>query len=450
MTSSTDSLREFLTKKLATERPTMEANEGLYLATLPLAFIDPDTLKALGNRVKALPINLARVAVDEVALRCQVTGFRSSPGDVVDDDLLKLWGNLRLPESAQLAQLDALVLGRAYFLAWVGATGETTITAESPLQFTVTRDPVTREIVGALKRYRDAEGFTRSMVITATEIAEYASRSAVSHDVPFTSPLNFTGEDMLWTSTIPNPLGRVPVVALVNRPRLTAPDGESELSDLEAPVRAISKLCSDLMVSSEYAAIPRRWITVSAAMNATQAGEVQDSLSATAASPAGSRFMVIGGSSEQAHVGTFEVAQLENFRTGIELLVDAVAAIASLPTYFVRGGMANPTSADAIRSSEFRLTMKSRQRHSWWGPAYADLMRLAVTLRDGIEDARLGQLETLWRDPAPSTTAQTADAVSKTFGAGIIDQRAALTEMGISPLEIERIMSTTSKGIEVA
>ncbi|MDP1879088.1 MAG: phage portal protein [Actinomycetota bacterium] len=441
-----DSLRDYLVKKLDGERATMTEMEGLYLGTSPLAFIDPATLRALDNRVKPLPINLCRLAVDVLAQRCQVAGFRSSPGDVVDNMLVALWKSLGLPASSALAQLDALVYGRSYFLAWAGSRGEPIVTAESPLQFTVTRDPITREVVGALKRWRDPDGYTRSMVITADTVTEYASRHAAPTDEFMRAALPLAGEDNVLAGQEPNALGRVPVVALVNRPRLAAPDGESDLSDLSAPVKAISKLASDLMVSSEYASIPRRWMTVSASMSPEQAQEAQEALARSAASPNASRFTVVGGSgNEQARVGTFDTAELSNFRAAIELLVDQVAALASLPPYYVRGGTANPQSADAIRSSEARLTAKARQRAAWWGPAYADLMRLAVTIRDGYEDPRLTDLETLWVDPEPATDAQTADAVSKTYGANIIDRRTALTELGLSPLEIERNLSTPTE-----
>lgn len=440
---TTNALREFLTKKLAVDRPTMLNNEAVYLGTSPLAFLDPATLKALNNRVKVLPINLARTAVDEVALRCRVSGFRSSPGDVVDDALLDLWRSLRLAESSELAQVDALTFGRSYFLVWADAAGNPTVTAESPLQFAVHRDPVTRQIVGALKRYRDDEGFTRSLVLTAESIDEYVTRDANAPDPAYTQEPTIMGEDMVLASTQPNLLGRVPVVGLINRPRLTAPEGESELSDLEAPVRAISKLATDMMVSSEYAAVPRRYITTDLTVTSDQAEEVSKAAHAGLAKPAASHMSVYGGG---AKVGQFDTAELAGFKVGIELLVDQVACMSSLPSYFVRGGMANPTSADAIRADWARLTAKARQRHSWWGPSYADLMRLVALIRDGQEDPRLDRLETLWVDPEPSTVAQTADAVTKTYAAGIVDQRAALVELGESPLEIERIMSATPNG----
>jgi hypothetical protein len=42
-----------------------------------------------------------------------VTGFRSSPGEVVDRELTGLWQRNAMDEQSQLAQVDALVHGRS-------------------------------------------------------------------------------------------------------------------------------------------------------------------------------------------------------------------------------------------------------------------------------------------------------------------------------------------------
>ena len=104
----------------------------------------------------------------------------------------------------------------------------------------------------------------------------------------------------------------------------------------------------------------------------------------------------------------------------------------------------NPTSADAIRAGSSRLTDKVKQRQRWFSGPYEDLMRLAVLVTDGVADPRLDDLQTLWVDPTPATIAQTADAVSKTYAAGIIDRRSALTSLGYSALEIDRILADTT------
>jgi len=131
----------------------------------------------------------------------------------------------------------------------------------------------------------------------------------------------------------------------------------------------------------------------------------------------------------------------------IEMLMSQAATVASLPQHFINANAANPTSADAIRASESRISTKVRQRQSWWSGSYEDLMRLARLIETGVDDPNLDDLETLWANPEPSTIAQTADAQSKLVGSGITDRRAALEALGLTPLEIDRIL--TSPRVEV-
>jgi hypothetical protein len=54
-------------------------------------------------------------------------------------------------------------------------------------------------------------------------------------------------------------LGRLPMVPLVNRPRILRPDGVSEFHDVLPIADALNKIATDMMVSGEYHAMPRRW-----------------------------------------------------------------------------------------------------------------------------------------------------------------------------------------------
>lgn len=433
----TQALREYLTKKLATERSAVDRYNKLYDAATPLGYIDPEVRKMYGNRVTPVNINLARLAVDTVVQRLLVTGFRSGD-DVVDNGITELWRSLSMPTLSSLAHVEALVSGRAFLLVW-NVNGAPVITVESPTQMTVTRDPVTGVIIGALKRYRDSEGNTRSVVMTADTIDTYVSRESFAPDPTYTTTPSVMGEDMALASSEINPYGRVTVTCLPNRPRITTPDGTSDLCDLEDPLTAISKLASDMMTASEAAAIPRRYLTTPALINEEQAREVQRTMSGTLASPGGTRTAIVGGGAE---LHEFSTSDLQNFDTAIRLLVSQVAAIASLPPYYVSGETSSPTSADAVRASEGRITAKALERQRWWGPAYADAMRLAVLVRDGVEDPRLSTLATLWADPAPASVAQQADATTKLLAGAVIDRRAALESLGLDPLEVERILAT--------
>ena len=58
----------------------------------------------------------------------------------------------------------------------------------------------------------------------------------------------------------PNPLGDVPVVPLANKPGLLR-GGESDLKPAMPIQNAINKLCTDMLVASEYGAFRQRVLT---------------------------------------------------------------------------------------------------------------------------------------------------------------------------------------------
>jgi hypothetical protein len=427
-------MRERLQHRLMLQRPAMLTNEQFYTGTQPLTWLDPDVVRSFGGRLKPLNVNLARLAVDSVCQRLQVTGFRSSPGEVVDSELLDLWQQAGLDETSQLAQQDALIFGRSYLLAWADGSGRPLITAESPLQMVVERDPVTGTVVAAMKRWTDVDGYAHSLLLTADSVTEYASKTATTNDVLLqqVASVLYTSDDAVKVSEDPNPLGVVPVVPLVCRPRLGHLDGESDITDLQGLVSAVGKVGSDLMAAAEWSAAPRRWVTGLIPSDALghvtqdQAEEMQRKIRTAWEEARNSKF--VAATHEDTRFGTFEQAALTNYETAIRLLTGQIAALASLPTWYVDNAAVNPVSADALRTGEARLTAKTQQRQRWFSGPYEDLMRLAVLIRDGAADPRLDDLQTLWLDPEPATVAQTADAQAKLYGAKI-------------PLEVERILT---------
>jgi hypothetical protein len=265
----------------------------------------------------------------------------------------------------------------------------------------------------------------------------YVSAAAVGFQPAWGSTPTVLAEDMILESSEWSPLG-VPFVMLSNNPQVGELRGLSDLADIEPLLLALAKLGADMMLASEAAALPRRWLATPANVTEEQAKAVQEVLNRTLTRVGGTTTAVIGGGATLSEFGT---ASLENFDTAIRLLISQVAAIGSLPPYFVSGDVANPTSADAIRSSESRLTAKALERQRWFAPSWADVMRLVMLARDGVADPRLDTLIPIFMDPAPASVAQAADAAAKLVSAKIIDQRNALESLGLPPLEIERILA---------
>lgn len=443
--------RDALTAKQLNQRSNMVENERFYLGTQPLGFLDPEVERVTNGRVKPLNINFARLAIETLGQRIRVTGFRSSTGQIVDSQLLNLWQRNGMDEQSELAQRDCLIYGRAYFLVWADMNGAPVITAESPLQVNVARDPLTRRVIAGLKRWLDEDGYAHALLITEDTVTEWQSRTTSKYDIVAQAlMMSDTWEQQILSEQLTkvreesNPLGIVPIVPLVNRPRLGFLDGESELSDLRGPLQAIGKLSTDMLLASEYAASPRRWATglAPAGVSAEQMKVIEEHVRERWEKAHASKFLI--SSSPDARLGTFDTAELSNYRTAIELTIGEVASLSGLPAYYVNGNSLNPVSADSIRASESRLTERAKERQRWWSGPYEDLMRLATLVRDGQPDDTLADLETVWADTEPTSLSQIADAEAKLMAAGITDRRAALEALGYSPLDIERMLTTDS------
>jgi hypothetical protein len=443
-------IRQQLTRKLALQRVAANTAGSYYAGTQALQFLDPEIARMTAGRLKTLNVNFARLAIDSLESRIQVSAFATTPGGAADPELWKIWQASNMDEQSQLAHLDALIFGRAYFMAGANSDGSPRLSAESSLQCAVHRDPITREITAALKQWRDDDGFTHAYLMTPNEVSEYVSTSSLSLDPLFTGQPSNLGDAFTLVRTEPNPLGVVPFVALVNRPRLQTPDGESELTDIMPLIDGIAKLSTDLMVSAEYSASPRRYVTGIAPTDATQAqmDEVADQIKKRWERAHAAKFLIAPNA--DTRFGQFDTPSLSNYISSIEMLSSQIAAIASLPPQYLSLLNSAPTSADAIRASESRLTAKVKRRTQTWSGAYEELMRLAVLIRDGQTDPRLQDMETLWVSAETSTLAQTADAETKLYAAGVIDQRTALSALDYSPQEIDRIIDATQRNGAIA
>ena len=226
---------------------------------------------------------------------------------------------------------------------------------------------------------------------------------------------------------------------LVNRPRLLNPNGETELSDVIALTDAVSKVCTDMLATSEYAAAPRRCITGMDIHNQQQ-GAVAAALAKAHWTDAPASKLWIAGSPDTTF-GQLPEATLDGFVAAIDTLTQHASAISGLPpAYFgIHGSEVAP--ADAIRSSEATLVSKARRRQRSFGGSWKDVMRLAVLVRDGVQRPGMESLETIWRDPETRTVAQAADAAVKKLAVGVSREQ-VLEDLGYSPVQIERLTGT--------
>nr|WP_051877192.1 phage portal protein [Streptomyces natalensis] len=399
------------------ELPELKLMDAYYEGIQPLSYMAPEIQVELSDRMRQVVINWPQLVVDALDERLDIEGFRYAKSETTADDLWEIWQANNLDEGSQQAHVDALALRRSYAIVGANDADEEIpiVTAESALEAYAERDPRTRQEIAAIKRW-DEPAASGSMPVQNAMLYLPDSRH------------QFEKQKGAWVEVDRDEhgLGQLLVVTLANRPRLRHMDGTSELRAVIPLSDAACKIATDMMVSAEYHAMPRRWAT----------GMSRDDFADEMGQPLGAMSSLAGrlwvNEGDGVKFGQFPEAQLTNFHETINQLARLVAALTGLPPAFLGLATDQPPSADAIRASEARLVKRSERRQRAFGEAWERVMRLALLVRDGSLDPKARSLETAWRDAATPTYAQKADAVTKLHASGILPTEQAWEDLGYS------------------
>lgn len=429
-------------RRLDEAQPQFDTFDSYLAGQLPLKFVAPEIEQATKGRLKTLSINYARTVVAALEERLEVRGFRV--GETIEPSLWDIWQRNSMDEQSANAHQDALTYGRSYLLTWIGPDGQPRITAESPRQVWVEHAPGSRQRMWAIKRYVGSDGHGYASILHPTYIEQFRSPEQIT--LP-EDPMNPNQQPMFSASSsgwmkvneVPNPLGVVPVIPIINKPRMLTAVGESELADLLPLLDAINKIASDMMVAAEFTAMPRRWVTGLSPLpeKKNDQGNPTGEIDTEAFDPLAGRLWLAEGT--ETRFGEFGGSDLGSFTNALDKLVLTLASLASLPIHMVGITTANPASADALRASEASLAVKARKRQQSFSDAYEEAIRLAVAIRDGWFDPRLDRLQTVWKDAETRTLAQQADAALKLVSSGLVPIEQALEDLGYTPTQIERM-----------
>jgi hypothetical protein len=405
------------------ELPKLQLMDSYYEGTQPLSYLAPEIMAELNDRMRQLVINWPMLVVDALDERLDIEGFRYADSESTEDGLWEIWQANDLDEGSQQAHVDALALARSYVIVGAGDDPEMPlVTPESALDVYAERDPRTRAIAAAVKRWDEP---------APDGTAPTKMANLYLPDARYT----FEQRERQWVETDRDEhgLGVVPVVPLANRPRLKYRDGRSELKPVIDLSDAACKIASDMMVSAEYHAMPRRYAT----------GLSRDDFADADGNPLGALSSLAGrlwvNENQDVTFGQFPEAQLSNFHDTLNQLARMVSALTGLPPAFLGLATDQPPSADAIRASEARLVKRAERRQRAFGEDWERVMRLVLLTRDGTLDPRTRSLETVWRDPATPTYAQRADAVVKLHAAGLLPEEQAWEDLGYSAVQRARM-----------
>jgi len=412
-----------LGRRLDSDAQQLSLLNSYYSGTQPLAYLSDDARAALGSGFRTLSVELPKLAVDSLAERLDLQGFRIGGADAADPGLWAVWTANGMPEMAPITHTEALTLGRSFVFVWTGDNGRPLVTVESPTQVAVARDPATREPVAAVKRWEE-DNHGRAVVLEPDRITRYRTEGRVVQGAGIPS----TGWRVV--ETLDNPLGTIPVVPFVNRGRLLDTEGISEMDPILDVCDALNKVMSDAMVSSEYFARPRRWVTGMEIVEDADGNPVDPFSEDTT--------RVWQAENPETRFGQFEQVDLASYANLTATLTQQIGAVSGLPPHYLGLNGDQPPSADAIRSAEASLVARALAKQRSFGRSWAQVAALILAVQHGVDPRSVG-VEPVWADPSTRTPAQTADAVVKLHAEGILPTSAALERLGYSPPQIERI-----------
>lgn len=431
---------EALVHALDVAQPRIAARDNRYNGNVPLHYA-ADEIK--DPALKWFHVNLCRLAVDAIAERMRVKHVDvTARGHDVSAAIWNVWRASQMDQLLLPFLVDVLALGSAFLIVWPDQRGRVRITPESAKQMAVSRHPVTGETLAAVKRWNVARA---DGTITEEHAVHYRP------DVIVRYRRDYSG-DWIEDDRIPNALGVVPVVPVVNFARIGDTSGVSVLDDLGPLVDALSKVLADMLVASEDVARPRRWATgvdleedpgdgftadgggfIVDPRDAVDAAERPDPRD-TAVSPFESGDRMFTVESPDAKFGQLPGADLQGYRTAVDLLVQQIMAVSALPAHMM-GVTGSNISADAFRAAEASLTARADARINVIGMSLERALALAAAIGSGVDPEDV-EVAIHWANPSARSLASEADSAVKLHAEGVItteEARAVVEAAGLTP-----------------
>lgn len=368
--------------------------------------------------------NFCTLVVDSISERLRIQGFRMGPDEGADKEAQQIWQRSHMDAESNAAHIDTLVQGVAYAVVWGDEEDEPVISPESADEMVVQFAPGSRRtIMAALKHYRDDWGVEHCTLWLP--------------DYVFTSSRPTSGGMVREWETpegVRNPLGKVPVVPLLNRNRLRMKPS-SELAGIIPVQDAINKIAADAIVASEFAAFPQRILAGVEPLPDDASDEEVAQARQEAIRAYIDRILTLDN--PDAKWGQFEAADLKNYVALIDMLVQHMASQSRVPFhYFLLNGGQAP-SGESITAAEAGLVAKARERMLHYGESWEEVMRLAFLVKGDTQKARAYDAEVIWEDPEYRSKAQLADALLKMKELDV-PVRQLQEEYGYTPQQIQR------------
>lgn len=366
--------------------------------------------------------NWMPIVVDAVEERLHVEGFRFGDDAQGDGAAWAIWQRNSLDADSEIVHNVALTAGLASVMVWPDADGLAEVTIEHPTQVYVATEPGRRrKRAAALKLFVDEwTGGTHATVYLPDGVFKFTRGEDHERWLPR------RGAD----AELPNPLGVVPIVPMVNRPTMFGA-GRSEIREVISTQDQVNKLVADMLVASEFSAFKQRWATGVEIPTDPETGEDLDPFVSAV-----SRVWHVPDA--EARFGEFASTDLRNYVGAIENRVQSLASRTRTPPHYLLGSSGSFPSGESLKATETGLIAKVRSRQRHYGETWEEVMRLALRIEGDDAKAKAFDAETIWRDPESRTEAEHVDALGKLRQMLNVPLEQLWSDAGYTPQQIGR------------
>jgi hypothetical protein len=374
----------------------------------------------------------AELIVEATRERLKPTGVRTAADDDEggDDVAWALWQSAGLPVVAADVHQWMLSLGEGYaIVSWSEAKQRPIVTAEDPRQVITHHDPLTDDVVQALKLYRDEQAGLEVAYVYLPGKVRVATRKT-SAILPSTTL--FQAGDWDWdeqrSADLPEGFGDViPVVRFRNR------DGVAEFERHVDLLDRINRSLLRGLVIMTFQAFKQRAIQGDLP-EYDEAGEAINYNEVLKAGP--DALWLLPPDAKIWESGQVDINPILNFVKNDVLFL---AAVTRTPLTMFTPDAATQSAEGASLQRE-GLVFKAEDRISRVSGPWAEVLSLMLRLAGDVARAEIAQINLLWAPVERFSIAERASAISQTKG--VISRRQQLIEIwGMSPDQAERNLS---------
>lgn len=322
-------------------------------------------------------------------------------------------GRYDIARIANRVHTEALKVGEAFLLVWPDATGEDRLWVQRAEDMLVIHDPERPgRIAAAVKAWQAAEAL-RVNIYDDRRVARYIR----GKDAKTFEPFDGDGAP----AEIPHAYGAVPVVRFAHDADTEDGPGRSVLEDVIPLQDLLNKELADLLVASEFFALPMRVFT---GVRMTRDLETGTTI-AEEFNPRRDRTLFFGN--EDVKVTQLAGADLRPLLEVTDGIALKVARVTGVPVHYLTLGTGSFPSGEALRTAEARLVAKVDDLHDEWTGAWRAAARL------------LGyDIEPVWMDADRLTESERLERLRARKDLGLPWAR-VMREMGFSADEIETL-----------